>query len=392
MEIKNFYDIVVVGSGPAGSMTALTAAKNGASVLILERDKYVGIPVRCAEGISKRGLTRFFEPDERWISTKIKGAKLYAPNGESCPMISDALGDGYVLERRLFDEFIAKRAIMHDADLLTEANVYDLYREDKTIKGVKFSYHGNHRTVECNIVIGADGPESNIGKAAGLDTKLSLHDLESAAQYLITNIDYDSDYTHFYFGNHIAPGGYVWVFPKDKNTANVGIGVRQDQTDRDAKSFLEEWISHKFKKPKSLNFVTGCVPTAKTLPEITQDKLMLVGDAARQVNPVTGGGLSNILLAGFFAGTTAAQAIEAEDYSQKFLKQYRKTWMKEKGKKQKINYRLKKAFFNFTNEELNETVGAIQEIPTEKLTLFELFKAAAHKRPSLIKDLIKVYL
>jgi len=392
MKIKEFYDIVIVGSGPAGSMTALTAAQDGASVLMMERDKTVGIPVRCAEGISKRGLTRFFEPDEKWISTNIKGAKLYAPNGESCPMISDALGDGYILERRLFDEFIAQQALLHGADLLTEANVYDLFRKNGTISGVKFNHKGRKKTLNCNLVIVADGPESNIGKLAGLDTKLSLNDVESAAQYRLTNIDYDNDYTHFYFGNEIAPGGYVWVFPKDKNTANVGIGIRQDKADKNAKYYLDKWIDRNYKNPKSLTFITGCVPTAMTPEEITTDNLMLVGDSARQVNPVTGGGLSNILLAANIAGTIAATAVKRNNFSHKFLRKYYKMWLKKKGKRQKVNYKLKKLFFNFSDIEFNETVKMIQEIPSDKLTLFELFKAAAHKRPSLIKDLIKTYL
>jgi len=109
MKIRPFYDIVVVGSGPAGSMTALFAAKNGASVLILERDREVGIPVRCAEGISGRGLEKFFQPDERWIAQKINGAKLYAPNGQFCIMTAGAVGDGYVLERAcLMHSFVNK--------------------------------------------------------------------------------------------------------------------------------------------------------------------------------------------------------------------------------------------------------------------------------------------
>ncbi len=131
MKIDKFYDIVVVGSGPAGGMAARAAAKNGASVLILERDREIGIPVRCAEGISKRGLTRYFEPDEHWISRILKGALLYSPNGESCPMISGTIGDGYVLERRLFDAFICKEAAKYGVNILTKANVYELLKKIK---------------------------------------------------------------------------------------------------------------------------------------------------------------------------------------------------------------------------------------------------------------------
>jgi len=391
--IKDFYDIVVVGSGPAGTMTALYAAKNGVSVLILERDREVGIPVRCAEGISHRGLTRFFDPDDRWISQKIDGAKLYAPNGQYCTMTAGAVGKGFILERRLFDAFLCEQAVKEGAEILTKADVHDLLINNGKITGVKFSYLGDERSVRSHIVVGADGPESRIGKLAGINTTLTLEDIESAVQYLITDIDIEEKFTHFYFSNEIAPGGYVWVFPKSEHSANVGIGIRQDKTNgRNAKSYLDEFVATYFPGSKTIAFITGAVPTAKTLPEITRDNLMLVGDAARQLNPVTGGGLSNILVAGYLAGTVAAEAVKKNDFSHKSLGKYHKQWMKEKGNHQKVHYKLKQVFFDFSDDELNEIVGLLAEIPEDKLTIYQLFKTAVRNKPSLLKELIKIYL
>jgi len=393
MKIRPFYDIVVVGSGPAGSMTALFAAKNGASVLILERDREVGIPVRCAEGISGRGLENFFQPDERWISQQVDGAKLYAPNGQSCIMTAGAVGDGYVLERRLFDSFICEEAVKNGADIITKADAHDLLWENNKISGVKFSYLGEEKQVKSHIVVGADGPESRIGKIAGIDTTLKIEDLESGAQYLLTDIDVDRKLTHLYFGNDIAPGGYVWVFPKGRSMANVGIGIRADRgKGKNTRNYLDDFVAKNFPESRALAFFTGAVPTAKTLTEITNDNIMLVGDAARQVNPVTGGGLSNILVAGSIAGTVAAEAVKKGDFSNKFLKKYHRQWMKEKGNHQKVHHKLKEVFFDFSDDELNEIVGLLHEIPQEKLTLFQLFKTAVRNKPSLIKELVKIYL
>jgi len=393
MKLKPFYDVIVVGSGPAGSMTALFAAKNGASVLILERDREVGIPVRCAEGISKRGLEKFFQPDGRWIAQKIDGAKLYAPNGQSCIMSAGAVGDGYVLERRLFDAFICEEAAKSGADILAKADVHDLLFDGNKISGVKFRHHGEEKHVNAQIVVGADGPESRIGKLAGIDTTLKLEDIESGVQYLLSDINVEKEFSHFYFGNEIAPGGYVWVFPKGRNMANVGVGIRADRGNgKNARKYLNDYIEKNFPESRILAFITGAVPTAKTLPEITKDNLILVGDAARQVNPVTGGGLSNILVAGSIAGTVAAEAVKNNDFSNKFLKRYHKQWMKEKGNHQKVHYKLKEVFFDFSDDELNEIVGHLHDIPQEKLTLFQLFKTAVRDKPSLIKELVKIYL
>ena len=393
MNLKPFYDVVVVGSGPAGSMTALYAAKNGASVLILERDREVGIPVRCAEGISARGLEKFFQPDERWIAQKIDGAKIYAPNGQSCIMNAGAVGDGYVLERRLFDAFICEKAVKNGADILTKADVHGLFFINDKLTGVKFTHHGEENHVKANIIVGADGPESRVGKLAGIDTTLKLEDIEPGVQYLLTDIDLDEKLTHFYFGNEVAPGGYVWAFPKGRNIANVGIGIRPDRANgKNAQQYLDDFIEKNFPNSRPLAFIAGAVPTAQTLPEITRDNLMLVGDAARQVNPVTGGGLSNILVAGSIAGTVAANAVKKDDFSNKFLNKYHRQWMKEKGNHQKVHYKLKQVFFDFSDDELNKIVGLLHDIPQEKLTLFQLFKTAVRNKPSLVKELIKIYL
>lgn len=392
MKIKDFYDIVVVGSGPAGGMTALTAARNGASVLILERDREVGIPVRCAEGISIRSLTKFFDIDERWISNYLGGAKLYAPDGKFCSMLASAAGGGVILERRLFDAHICKLAAENGAEILTKADAYDLMKEDGKICGVKFRHFSEEKLVRTNIVAGADGPESRIGRLAGLKTALKISDIHSCAQYLMTNIKIEHKCSHFFFGNKIAPGGYAWAFPKGKNTANVGIGVCPDKCNgKNAKEYLDKFVKEKYSDGKIISFIAGCAPTAVTLKKITADNLMLVGDSARQINPVTGGGLSNVLLAGKIAGQIAAEAVQKNDFSNKMLKKYHKIWMKEKGNQQRLFYKLKEVFFDFPDEKLNEICKLLNKIPKEKLTLFQLFKTAIKEEPALVKELIKYY-
>jgi digeranylgeranylglycerophospholipid reductase len=393
MRIKDFYDVVVVGSGPAGGITALYAAKNGASVLILERDREIGLPVRCAEGISRKGLTQCLEPDERWIANHIEGGKLYAPNGVSCELIVEAIGDGFILERKIFDAAICQLAANAGADILTKADAYDLMWENGEICGVKFRHFTTPKIVKANIVVGADGPESRIGRIASLKTDLTLNDIESTAQYVLTNISIEPQLCHFYFGNELAPGGYAWVFPKSQDLANVGIGVMQKRASgKSAKELLDKFVVEHFPEAKVISFIAGAVPTAVTLDKITADHLMLVGDAAHQVNPVTGGGLSNILAAGKIAGEVAAEAVKAQDFSDKFLKKYRKIWMKEKGNQQKVLHKLKEIIFNYSDKKLNDLAETLNKIPKEKLTLKELFKTAIIEHPILVAELVRVYL
>ncbi|MCK4655118.1 MAG: NAD(P)/FAD-dependent oxidoreductase [Candidatus Cloacimonetes bacterium] len=143
--VKDKYDVVVIGAGPAGSVTSRFAAENGASVLMLERDREPGIPVRCAEGVSHRGIAPFIEIDKRWIANQIDVAKLHAPNGESAYMYNN--GTGYVLERRIFDTVLCDLAVKRGVHLVTKADALDSVWDNNKIAGIKYKYFGEIRTV-----------------------------------------------------------------------------------------------------------------------------------------------------------------------------------------------------------------------------------------------------
>ena len=138
--MKTNYDIIVVGAGPAGSMAARFAAEQGVSVLMLEKDRDVGYPVRCGEAISKAGVEEFIPSDEKWITAHINKFSLNAPDGtEALVEFDDA---GYVLERRIFDYELAKTAANAGAEILTRAYVNGLIIENGTVAGVKYEYQG----------------------------------------------------------------------------------------------------------------------------------------------------------------------------------------------------------------------------------------------------------
>ena len=218
------YDVVVIGAGPAGSTAAKFAALGGAKVMILERDREPGIPVRCGEGISERGLSEFIQIDKKWISAEIDVAEIHSPNGGKAVLHNN--GRGFILERRIFDNELTKLATQNGADILTKADAIGLIFKDDKIVGVKIKRFDEIFEIKCNLVIGADGVESRVGRWAGLKTSISPQNLHSAMQYCVNNIDIESNKVQFYFGNKLAPGGYVWVFPKSSNSANIGVNYK----------------------------------------------------------------------------------------------------------------------------------------------------------------------
>jgi digeranylgeranylglycerophospholipid reductase len=387
--LKDKYDIIVVGAGPAGSTGARYAAAGGASVLMLEKDRDVGYPVRCGEAVSHEGVVQFIQPDSKWIAATVKRFRLVAPNGKQ--VVPKLDGTGYVLERRVFDYELAKLAAKAGTEVITKAYVYDLLKdaEGKAL-GVKALIKDKEVEIRSSIIIGADGVESRVGKWAGIDTTCSIHDMESCAQMTVAGIELEQDCLEFYFGDSIAPGGYVWVFPKGRDTANVGIGISVEEAKKkSAIQYLQEFMERKYPNAAVLTHIAGGVPCAVTCETIVKNNVMLVGDAAHQVNPVSGGGIISGMIGGMIAGEVAVEALKQNDLS--LLTEYEKRWQKRLGWRHEVFYKIKEAISNFSDDTLNNIAESALKIPEEKQTLGGIFRTALWNKPSMLVEVAKVF-
>ena len=387
--MRDSYDVVVVGAGPAGSTAARYAAAGGASVLLLEKDRDVGYPVRCAEAASHEGVVQFIQPDPRWIAATVSKFRIVVPNGKSIVPRLD--GIGYVLERRIFDYELAKLAVKEGAEVVTKAYVYDLLRSGEEITGVRVLIKDQKLDIRAKVVIGADGVESRVGKWGGIDTTCHIRDMESCAQVTLSGIHVDEGILDFYFGDDVAPGGYLWVFPKGKDAANVGIGISVEcAKEKSAVRWLDEFVQKKFPHAAILTRIAGGVPCAKTCDEIVRANVMLVGDAAHQVNPVSGGGIISGMIGGMIAGQVAAEAVQKGDFSH--LMDYQKRWQKRLGWRHEVFYRIKEAIYNFSDDTLNKLCDNAQKLPEEKRTVGGIFRTALWNQPSILLDVAKVFI
>ena len=344
--LRRRYDVVVVGAGPGGSVAAREAARRGLSVLLLEKRQEIGSPVRCAEGMAHELLVPFIEPDPHWISAEVSKAQITVV-GDGTTMTRHAEGGrGYVLERRVFDRVLAEEAAKAGAQVMVKTAATGLLLEGGAVRGVAARGSAGVMEIECTVVIGADGVESQVGPWAGLDTTLALKDAMACAQYLLAGIEIDPACCYYWIGQEVAPGGYAWVFPKGEGKANVGLGVQADLAADSALNYLTRFIESQppLAQGSPVTLVVGGVPVGPPLPRLVANGLMLVGDAARQVDPLTGGGIANAMIAGRLAAEVAAQAIAAGDTSAEALAQYEQRWMAGRGRKMARNYRLKERF------------------------------------------------
>lgn len=385
------FDCIVVGGGPAGTTFARVAAEGGLSVLLLEKDRDIGMPVRCGEAVSDAGLRIFHDPDPRWIAATIKRIKLIAPNNTSVEF--NLKEEGYILDRRIFDYDLAEYAAAAGAQVVTKAYVDGLIIEDDRVAGVRGTFVGEPFEKRARIVVGADGVESRVGRWAGIRTQIKLKDMESAIQKTVTGIEVDEHMFEFYLSRQRAPGGYLWVFPKGRNKANIGLAISgvYAREGKPAHKFLDEFMEEKYPDSSVLTTVVGGVPVDKTVKHMVGDGIMLVGDAAHTVNPMTGGGIVPGMRSGFLAAETAVKALHNGGPSKKNLIDYEKEWHKIGGKNHERLYKIKEAVFRFSDDDLSRIAEGVAEIPEENRSLLKVFSTALKKKPTLLIHVARLF-
>lgn len=294
-------DVLVVGSGPAGSTAARFAAENGASVLFIERRAQVGVPVRCGEfmpGMSEiegmfpnlEDADSLFDIPNSLKCSDIRGIRLVNPKNKMTLLDFD----GYTTDRDLFDQHLAKRAV--EAGAVLENNRMFISADGNVAKT-------SDGDIRYKVLIGADGPGSKVARSLGLQRNQNPYPAVTAQ----VKGDFEP-YMYMFFGD-IAPGAYSWIIPKG-NRANVGVGF----SPKFANGTLAEYFD-KFAEKRGFTDHSKLegkfVPSEGPIPKTVSGNGMVVGDAAGQVISVNGGGIPLAMIAGRICGRVAAENIRS---------------------------------------------------------------------------------
>jgi len=390
--MKSHYNLLVVGGGPAGAIAARTAAHQGLSSCLVEKRPAIGAPIRCAEGIGREALTEFVKPDERWISAEMKGAAIVAPDGTMMKLESGFAGNkvGYILDRKVFDRELVWQAAEAGSDVAVKTRAAAPIMEDGVVKGAKVEYCGKVSNITADVVIAADGVESKFARWCGIDTTVPVREIMSGAQYVLTDIEIDPHSTIFYLGSRVAPEGYLWVFPKGKRSANVGIGIsgKKSGSGHRAKDYLDRFVEKTFPKGKPIEFIVGGVSVCRPLECTVADGLIITGDAARVVDPLTGGGIYNAMFTGRLASQVAADCIAKGDTGKGALMAYDAGWRTSKmGKSIERNYHIKEYLIRLSDEKLNAIIHSAAQLKLSEFSTFTLIKELMKVNPKLVIEL-----
>jgi digeranylgeranylglycerophospholipid reductase len=379
-------DILVIGGGPAGAVAAHEAKRAAPQldVMLLERDAAVGTPVRCAEGVGDAGLREFADPEgASWAARRIRRVIFLAPDDTEVKVAERDVG--WILDRTRFDAFLAERGAAEGVEVCVGTEAAGMTHCADRRWAVRVRTAGGEEMCRARVVIGADGVEAMVGRWAGLDTRVPARDMESCAQYVVQDIDFDPDAIYLQFGRAVAPGGYAWLFPKGPRVANVGLGLVALKADgRNAREYLDAWMARRYPTAAKTGYTVGGVIVHTTVKRTYADGVLIAGDAAHMINPLSGGGIVNAMKAGRLAGRTAAAAICAGDTGASRLAAYHAGWMALLGDDHLKYYRLKRALEDVDDQFFNALARTVNRIPLEKRTLGRIFAHALVRHPQLI--------
>jgi digeranylgeranylglycerophospholipid reductase len=323
----------------------------------------------------------------------MEGARIFSPAGHMLILGPEIAGPeaGFVIKREIFDRMLALRAARAGAEIrvMTEAVSF---KRMNGFASVKCHHLGKDFDVKAKIVVAADGFESQVARWAGLNPTLSLRDIDTCIQYEMIGIDCDQRYVDFYVGNEIAPGGYVWCFPKGEGIANVGIGINGERMEQpgEAKRYLDSFIeSHEcFRKGRITEINAGGVSVGLPMEETHGDNIIVVGDAARMIDPITGGGIFNGVKAAMKAVEAVDRALAAGKWDADELRFYEESWREEMEDEFVRNYLVKERFLDVTDSTLDKVIEAISGYDMKEVSTMELIKAISDKYPKVIKNIL----
>lgn len=308
-EIPEVWDLAVVGAGPAGSIVAYVAAGRGLRVALIDqrdfpRDK------SCGDGIGPgvaRLLNKIGLSDVLAGETAIEEVEIIGPDGTTVrsqvPVLDGQLQSGYVVPRERFDHQLFSAALNAGAADFSRHKLVGIFtgesgdgRVAATHRGLMLRGGGGETVLRCRLLVGADGPYSVVRRVLSVPAHPARHTGIAMRAYAELADRFDVRLI-FDFHREVLPG-YGWIFPDGKGMINIGIGLPLTEVrrrDLNIRAMLESFAASSRRRGVPLGRLhrhrSHHLPLAATIPRLTYDRAVLVGDSAAMINPMSGEGI-----------------------------------------------------------------------------------------------------
>lgn len=340
------YDVIVVGGGPAGAAVARPIRAAGFSVAILERDARVGTPVQCSGLVTHRTMVAAGLQPEMAYNT-LTGAAIHAPSGARYEIGGDRV-HAYVLDRSLFDTHVMEQAVDSGCELFTGTRVTAL-RYSGTGVTAEAVRSGQRVTFEARLIIGADGPRSMVAEFLGLPPVPEILRARGADVRLPSCSA--GDQVQIFVGSRYAPGFFAWAIPLGGDRFRIGWGSTRSGISHGHLDALTHDFPEIFAGCEILSQTGGLIPLSAR-DATAGERGMVVGDAAGQAKPTSGGGLYTTLTCARHCATTAIEALGSGDTSSTALSSYDTAWRSSIGQELARATALRRAYRDLDDSDL----------------------------------------
>lgn len=393
------YDVVVVGGGPAGSSAAYEAAKNGAKVVLLEKEETIAETVRTSGVTWIQNIKEFGIPDDCF--NPIRNFSFCSPNNEVT--ISDTVPRAAVLDVRKTYRWLAEQAKNQGTDVFIKTNINNVIKnDDGDIIGVSGTNTQGHVEFFGKVIIDASGFASIVGKAMNLVSQWKR--FGAGAEYEVEAENIDKDTWWLMVGQKYSPAGYAWIFPVSEKTARIGVGVGKPESQIDPTERLKELIERKTGPIKKLGKITpiefhyGLIPNDGVSRKTVFDNLILVGDSAGQANPLVLEGIRYAIKFGREAGRVASNAIKNGTTDEKSLEPYEEYWRKDIQSKINAASKVQNRWIGLSDKEWDKELDIIKELRPEEFLDFikadfgltSMVKLATHHPKLIVRQLFNL--
>mgnify|MGYP001061281989 CR=1 FL=1 len=346
---RQFYDVIIVGAGPAGSYIAYELASLGHNVAVFEEKSAPGLDV-CCTGIISTECFQSLNPSPDLILTKVNSVKFFSPSGK-CLRLRTEKVQAYVVNRPLLDKELASKAQAQGAQYFFSSPVINIMPEKDSIEA-EILRSGAREIFSARAVVLASGFNPKLPRKLGLG---KIKSFLVGTQVEVETKDVDE--FEVYFSQKIAPGGFAWLVPISTQKAYIGLLARSQ-----AKLHLQKLLNNLFDQgritSREVEIEQKVVPV-RTLARSYGDGVLVVGDAAGQVKPTTGGGIYFGHLGARIAATVLDEALRSDNLTAGQLSRYQKQWKAKMGKELSRGYWARWAYAKLSDRQIDGIFKAL---------------------------------
>ena len=357
-------DVAVIGAGPAGSRTARNLARAGLRVRLVEEHRAVGVPSHCSGLISLRTL-REAEIGEEAAIHKITGAFVHTQSGSEASL-GGTKTQAVAIDRVKWDQTLAEQAQEAGAEML-RARMISVERENAHVR-LRVQTDGRDSTMSARMVVGADGTHSRVARTLGMARPME-YAYNLGIEGKLTpgaGANWHDDFVHVFVGSDLAPGWFGWIIPTGDGVVRVGIGSSGPVKPIECYRRLQSAFPALFSDIEPCRMYGGTIPLTFA-PKSYADNALLVGDAAGQVKPFSGGGIYTSLVAARHASATIERVFAKGDFSASALESYERGWKREIGRELRKSWHLRHFGLALSDLQVDRVVRALRGSKLQQL-------------------------